>query len=264
MPNAIDRNKQAWDDLGDLDPFFAILSHPSQQYGRWDLEEFFRTGEEEVGRLMETAGRLGIPRQRREALDFGCGVGRLTRALTHHFEKCLGVDISNPMVERARELNADNPGCSFIINVTDDLRILPDGKFDLIYTNVVLQHVPDQRAIRSYIREFARVLATGGLLAFQLPSHIGWKRRLQPRARLYGLLRTVGVNHRFLYERLHINPMRMNFLAAADVEAILTSSGVRLLQSVEADRSVGGGMRARVYFATRDSESPLAPISPSH
>jgi SAM-dependent methyltransferase len=136
-------------------------------------------------------------------------------------------------------------------NVADNLAIFDDGQFDLVYTNIVLQHIPDREIIRSYIREFVRILAEGGLLAFQLPSRIGWKGRLQPRARAYSLLRTLGASPQFLYEKMHIHPMRMNFIPEGEVMDLIASQGARLLQVVEADKSVGGGMQARRYYLTR-------------
>jgi hypothetical protein len=40
----------------------------------------------------------------------------------------------------------------------------------VIYTNIVLQHVPSELAVR-YLHEFFRLLTPGGVLVFQLPSH---------------------------------------------------------------------------------------------
>ena len=78
---------------------WAILSYSDRKFGAWDREEFFRTGEVEIEELMARAEELGRPVGRASALDFGCGVGRLTRALSAHFESCLGLDISETMVK---------------------------------------------------------------------------------------------------------------------------------------------------------------------
>lgn len=52
---------------------------------------------------MECAATLGHPRERGVALDFGCGVGRLTRALAAFFDRATGVDISSSMIEEAKK-----------------------------------------------------------------------------------------------------------------------------------------------------------------
>ena len=41
-----------WDQFGQDDPLWAILTDASRKGGKWDLEEFFATGREEIGRTM--------------------------------------------------------------------------------------------------------------------------------------------------------------------------------------------------------------------
>jgi len=94
------RHQRDWEDLGELDPYWAILAYPERRFGRWDLDEFFRTGAEEIARLEAEMQRLGRPARRERALDFGCGVGRLTQALAPHFERVVGVDVGKRGVER--------------------------------------------------------------------------------------------------------------------------------------------------------------------
>lgn len=159
-----------------------MVSTPQKRFGAWDAEELLHTGEAHVASLMRRARRLGYPEQRRSALDFGCGVGRLTQALAPHFDECVGVDISEEMLSEARRLSADVPGVRFLLNDDADLRQFADGSFDLVFSHIVLQHVPDRAGVLSYISEFVRVLAPGGLIAFQLPSRIALRHRVQPTA----------------------------------------------------------------------------------
>ena len=74
MNPSLRRHQRDWEDLGDLDPCWAILAYPERRFGRWDLDEFFRSGEVEIGRLTADMQRLGYPVNRQRALDFGCGV----------------------------------------------------------------------------------------------------------------------------------------------------------------------------------------------
>jgi len=55
-------------------------------------------------------------------------------------------------------------------NTRRDLGVLGQRRFDLIYSDLVLQHMLPALSL-SYIDEFLRLLAPGGLLVFQLPSH---------------------------------------------------------------------------------------------
>lgn len=157
-----------WDALGRQDPLWAILTLPGKRNRRWDPEEFLATGVEEVGRVLSLLGSLGLPASRRRALDFGCGAGRLTQALAAAFEEADGVDVAPSMVELAERYNRYGDRCRYHLNLETDLRLFPDGAFDLVYSSYVLQHVPPALA-RGYVREFVRVLAPGGVALFQLP-----------------------------------------------------------------------------------------------
>lgn len=161
-----------WDAFGRQDPFWAILSHPARRRGQWPVDEFFETGRVEVTELMADAVRLGVPRARRRALDFGCGAGRLTQALTDHFETSLGLDVAPSMIALARAHNRHGDRCTYEVNDRPDLSRWPDASFDLIYTGRVLQHI-EPRYSSSYLREFVRVLSPGGYLSFDLPSGPG-------------------------------------------------------------------------------------------
>jgi ubiquinone/menaquinone biosynthesis C-methylase UbiE len=108
-------------------------------------------------------------RRKKTALDFGCGVGRVTQALATHFEHVRGVDISPAMIQHARNYNRRGDRCEYMLNETSDLRGFPGDTFDFIYSSITLQHMP-ARFARRYIAEFLRVLHPAGLLVFQLPS----------------------------------------------------------------------------------------------
>jgi SAM-dependent methyltransferase len=246
----LESHKRDWEDLSALDPYWAILSRPEAQHGNWDFEEFFLTGEREIRGIIEFGEQLSLPLERETALDFGCGVGRLTIALSRYFEHCYGVDISENMIGQARQLNAAIPNCEFIVNQANNLSIFSDNYFDLVYTNIVLQHIPDKSTIRAYISEFVRTLKEGGLLVFQLPCQIPLKNRLQPRRRAYRFLKFLGLDRRLLYEKLGLHPMRMNFVSENEVLSLLNSLRTRVLE-VRPASPAGSSFVSNTYFVTR-------------
>ena len=148
--------QQHWDRFGRKDPLWAIVAWPEKKGNKWQLDEFFETGVREIAAVVESAEGLNIDLKRRRALDFGCGVGRLTQALANHFDEVVGVDIAPSMVKLARKYNRHGSKCTYHLNETDDLRLFPDETFDFVYTNIVLQHMLPVYA-KSYIREFLRV-----------------------------------------------------------------------------------------------------------
>jgi SAM-dependent methyltransferase len=246
MPD-LARHRRDWEELAALDPFWAVLADPGLRGGGWQREAFFRTGEEEVAALLRQAAELGRPARRRAALDFGCGLGRLTRALAARFQIAVGLDISEGMASRARALNADRPGCAFVVNGFDHLGLFPDARFDLVYTTLVLQHLPSPELARGYVAELVRVLRPGGLLVFRLPQSIHVRRRLQLRRRLYAGLRALGLESRWLFER-GLDPLRMIAVPEPEVLGWLDALGARLLKLEHARdaTSLTGS-----YFVTR-------------
>jgi SAM-dependent methyltransferase len=115
------------------------------------------------------AAAWGKPVARRSALDFGCGIGRLTHALAEHFDQVYGVDISPGMIELARLHNRKGARVEYVCNPDTRLGEFANGSIDMIYSWITLQHVRPRFA-RRYMSEFLRVLAPGGLLLFQYPS----------------------------------------------------------------------------------------------
>lgn len=237
-----------WEDMGELDPCWAILTESGTKHGKWELPQFFSTGKEEISGLNSMATRLHVPGEHDWALDFGCGLGRVTRALAEQFRHVVGVDISRSMISQAAALNPP-ANCHFLVNDSETLPF-PSRQFDLIYTVLVLQHVPTQDAIRRYIAEFVRVLKAGGLLVMQLPSHVPLRRRLQARPRLYASLRKAGITGRVLYNA-GLHPIPMKFLPETNVVSILKAGGGRVLEIV-ADQRAGPNILSRTYYATKD------------
>jgi SAM-dependent methyltransferase len=165
----LERLQQRWNIAGKDDPFWAVLAAPDKKGNRWQVDDFFRTGADEIGALMDYVASLPMPVARQRALDFGCGPGRLSQALTGHFERVDGVDISPSMIELARGFNRFPDRCSYHTLGGDDLRLFADDSFAFIYTTMTLQHMKP-RLMTRYLAEFLRVLRPDGLLIFQVPS----------------------------------------------------------------------------------------------
>jgi SAM-dependent methyltransferase len=171
MSSAIEHDREFWERHAQHDPLWAILSDPTRKGRKWDLEGFFATGAREISLVLYQLDRLhpGLPRG--SALDFGCGIGRLTQALATYFEQAAGVDISPTMIRLAGKLNRYPDRVGYVVNSREDLRVFGDHAFDFIYSDIVLQHLEPPLALR-YLAEFFRVLRIGGALVFQLPSHL--------------------------------------------------------------------------------------------
>jgi ubiquinone/menaquinone biosynthesis C-methylase UbiE len=237
--------RKVYERLGRDDPLYAVLTRHSLRGGRWDPEEFFETGRREIAGLLEYVASLPWELPRGAALDFGCGVGRLSQALAAEFDEVVGVDIASSMIAAAERFDRHPGRVRYLVNTSGDLRLLESDTFDLVYSSITLQHIPPEHQA-SYIREFVRVLRPGGLAIFQ--AHNG--PRIEPgtpRAWLYTLRRQ---HLRRFWRRLRLRPAyEMHFIARSRVEQLVLMSGGRMVDVTDLSRGRPG--RSLRYCVTR-------------
>ena len=97
-------------------------------------------------------------------LDAGCGAG--ARDVFYYWQRgydILGVDAVEENILEARRLH---PEIAPRVSVADLRRPLdyPDGSFDFILCNAVIQHIDPNVALGVTVPEFARLLKRGGVL----------------------------------------------------------------------------------------------------
>jgi tRNA (cmo5U34)-methyltransferase len=98
-----------------------------------------------------------------EVLEYGCGTGMVSRALSPHVAKIIAVDTSPQMLEvlhrKATEEKIGN-----IEPLVFDLtrKPLPNRHVDLVMSSMTLHHIPDFEAL---LQRFFAILKPGGYLA---------------------------------------------------------------------------------------------------
>ncbi len=104
----------------------------------------------------------------KRAIDLGCGTGLAASAFAREVDHFIGVDLSPRMIERARatSLYAELE----VADMVEGLRGKPDRSADLILAADAMVYVADLAPV---LREAARVLMPGGLLAFTVETHDG-------------------------------------------------------------------------------------------
>ncbi len=239
-----------WIEMAAQDPRWVVLSDRKSKHGRWDDASFFASGENEISEVMEIVRALPVPKRRQYLLDYGCGLGRTTRAFAQHFKTCLGLDIAPNMAARARELNRDFSRCHFMAYDGSDELPFKEGCFDMIYASLVLQHLPNSATILARIHALFRLLREGGLLCFQLPSALPWPIRLQPRARLYHFLRRLHPTPGGLYWKLGLHPFTTRGIAREVVKPFLAHNGMVLVRD-EMRRDANFNFESHLYFVQK-------------
>jgi SAM-dependent methyltransferase len=157
-----------WQALGEEDPLWAILTSPGKRGHGWDPGEFMATGRADVTFVMDRLAERGLAISRERALDFGCGVGRLTQALAEHFVECEGVDLARAMIEHAQRRNRLGDRVRYHHNPAGDLRVFGDRSFDFALSLFTFQHM-EPRLMRGYLHEIVRILRPGGIAYFSIP-----------------------------------------------------------------------------------------------
>lgn len=101
-------------------------------------------------------------------VDVGCGVGRLTRTLAERTRWVFGLDVSQKMLDLARNYNPHVRNVEWLHGDGTSLRGLGDGVCDGCFSHVVFQHIPEPEITLNYVREMGRVLRPGGWALFQV------------------------------------------------------------------------------------------------
>ena len=182
-----DGMRRYWDERAQENAAFYVDT--TCDYDAPDMARFFETGDHVVREALLDAPVQ--PSARGAALEIGPGLGRICRALASHFDRVVGLDVSVEMMRRAREL-VDDPRVTFAVGDGVTLQPVDDASVDFVVTFTVLQHLPDKGTIAGYLREAARVLRPGGVLAAQWNGN-AHPRRYRIRSAWWQLQRRLGV-----------------------------------------------------------------------
>jgi SAM-dependent methyltransferase len=233
----LSRTRRQWEDLGATDPLWGVLSDDRKKGNRWAPEDFLQTGVEEISQALDRLSALGAA-PFAPVLDVGCGAGRLTQALALAVGPATGVDIAASMIRKAEELRPSDSSCTFKVVSGDGLADFASSSFGLIYSTLVLQHMPAAKAER-YISEFGRLLLPNGLAAFQIPT---------AKASGHNALRT----RTLLALKKPWRSMDVNYVPTSRIRDILTAGGCEIL-AADADWRAGPGWRSTTFYARKHS-----------
>ena len=108
-------------------------------------------------------------------LEYGCGVGLLSKLLGERGFSVVGIDIADQFIQSARKKFGGRSSVSF--EVMDELPLrFAEGSFDLVVTSSVLEHCIGVDAI---LLEFHRLLKKDGHLVIETPNLLSPLTRLK-------------------------------------------------------------------------------------
>lgn len=155
-----------WKKWGEQDPYFGVLTH--EKFRKTAIAqnqaEFFETGEETVNRYLTAYQEVFGPVSGDSALDFGCGVGRLSLALARRFDRVVGLDIAPGMLSEAQKNAALLGVTNASFETADDALSNAPGQFGFVNCYIVLQHIPTARGMEIIRQLVAKIKPGGGCL----------------------------------------------------------------------------------------------------
>jgi len=164
--NIVD-SKKKWNKLAKENSRFVIAS----KKGTSITEEEFRVlGTENFNNLVLKDPILLEklkPYSQKEVLEIGCGIGRMSEFFASNFKNAFGIDISEEMIEQAKKRLAHIKNLNLF--ATDGMSYpFPDDRFDLVFSYLVFQHMPNKGVVKRNFKEVFRVLKSNGIAKIQI------------------------------------------------------------------------------------------------
>lgn len=159
-------------------------------------------------------------------LDLGCGMGWFANQLAE-LGPTLGIDLSDEAIERAK---AEFPRVEFRAGNVFEMD-LPARHFDVIVSQEVIAHVPDQSG---YLALAARVLKPGGHLILTTPNRFVHDRVAWPPRGPGHIESWLDKNELYRLLRLHFRVLRRTTAFPLGDQGIL-----RLVNSPKLNRALG-------------------------
>ncbi|TNE30064.1 MAG: class I SAM-dependent methyltransferase [Sphingomonadales bacterium] len=150
-----------WAEIAATEPYFGVLTDPAYLRGNINdeaLERFWESGRRDIEWQLEILESQYGAFKPRSAIDFGCGVGRLTRMMATVAEKVYGIDVAPGMLEIARKNAPQNT------IYTDQV---PDVEVDWINSLIVFQHIHPSRGTK-IIADLVAKLCSGGAITLHV------------------------------------------------------------------------------------------------
>ncbi|MFC1756507.1 class I SAM-dependent methyltransferase [Patescibacteria group bacterium] len=119
-----------------------------------ETRKYFWRGLEFIGDYAKNGDKI---------LDYGCGNGRLLELLTDKDIEYVGVDVSQKLINIAKEkYHAEN--IEFHKISSSRSLSFPDNYFNAVYSIAVFHHIPGEKERKRVVKELYRVVAPGGYI----------------------------------------------------------------------------------------------------
>ena len=139
---------------------------------------------------------VASPHQK-SVLEIGHGGGRLLNVACNYFGKAVGIDIHNENKYVSEFLKSQGKDNFKLIKTSGTEIQVEDASIDLVYSFIVLQHLPSFNTFKDYLSEVSRILKRGGVaqLYFGKYSQLSFSEQIRYRWQGYKEITDAEVNH---------------------------------------------------------------------
>ncbi|MCF6297706.1 MAG: class I SAM-dependent methyltransferase [Flavobacteriaceae bacterium] len=235
-------NIKLWENLGKTDPFWGVLTHQNKKNNKWNKNKFYETGSNNITELLEKLSDINSLSNINNVLDFGCGVGRLTKYISKNFTNVVAIDISKGMLQNAVNNNRTTRNALFIYYNSTEIPFIKDNKIDLIVSIITFQHIQPKIQVK-YLHDFLRILSKNGLIYIQLVH--GLQKNFK--GFLFRLLgnSVLGIYHKFKYKLDY--PIKIYILREKYFNQVISDNNLEIIQKTKSNNT-GTAFRSYTYL----------------
>lgn len=170
MGKAISRVKATWTHLGEVRPHFSVMTNegfmPDRLAGT--IEQFWQSGVRDSKTLLTILDAHGMLTADKTCVEYGCGVGRVTKSIADAFRRVVAYDISAGHLALAKERMQTTGTRNVELVLCSETFLQPLAKCDAFYSRIVFQHNPPP-IMYALVKMALQALNPGGIAVFQLP-----------------------------------------------------------------------------------------------
>jgi SAM-dependent methyltransferase len=163
----------SWEEKAQENPLFAVMTTPDlkdsdcESFTQEELERFFAKGVRVYNKhIKPCVDLMDLPKEKHHIIEYGCGIGRILKAVHEDGYRVSGIDISPTMLKHARNLV---PGIDGLFLLDDEGRSSMECDLaSLVFSFAVVKHIAKLSLYKQAIDEMCRVLRPGGVLALNV------------------------------------------------------------------------------------------------
>jgi len=174
---------KSWEEFGKENPYYWVTTIDEYVDEKWNEEtqkKFFEDSTKYIHNILEIIHKHIDPNfSPKNALDFGCGVGRVTIPLSKMSKKVVGTDVSSTMLKEAEKLSThEKTENTTFVKGDDELSKITDT-FNFVHSIYVFQHIPFKRGKKILDRILSSLEPDGvGVLQFLIYNDLSIYKKL--------------------------------------------------------------------------------------